>query len=196
MKHLARETRGEYHLTTPRVLRSDLRRIYKAEGIRLDLWPNMKGVRGAYFNDEHGVSVMLSRELPDDPAIFTMAHELKHHLVDREKGLSFCSSANVKEPIEIGAEIFAAELLFTEQDFNIELGRMGVARGSCTAHDLVRLKVETGTTLSHAGLAKRAVWLGFAPSGAFDNIRWRDIKEEIYGVPRWVETRRRKAALR
>jgi hypothetical protein len=193
MKAIARDVRAEHGLTTPRVLRSDLRRIYKKEKIRIDLWTNLKGLRGAYFKDDGGgASVMLSRDLPDDPAIFTLAHELKHHLVDRDSGVSFCSSSNEKEPIEIGAEIFAAEFLFTEQDFIARLEQLGVQRGACSAADLVRLKVETGTTLSHAGLAKRALWLAFAPPGTFDGARWREIKDEIYGVPRWLAARRRK----
>jgi hypothetical protein len=39
LKTLARQVRAENGLSTPRVLRSDMRRIYKAYGIRIDLWP-------------------------------------------------------------------------------------------------------------------------------------------------------------
>jgi Zn-dependent peptidase ImmA (M78 family) len=48
-----------------------------------------------------------------------MAHELKHHLADRMNvtSLSLCSSQNETAAVEIGAEVFAAELLLPEQMF-------------------------------------------------------------------------------
>ena len=39
MKDLARKVRAEYGLASCRVQNSDLRRIYKAEGVRIDIWP-------------------------------------------------------------------------------------------------------------------------------------------------------------
>jgi hypothetical protein len=70
--------RARFGLTSPRVLRSDLRRIYRAEGIQIDLWPHkLRKLRGAYINDEFGPTVMLAKGLPQDPMVFTMGHELK-----------------------------------------------------------------------------------------------------------------------
>jgi Zn-dependent peptidase ImmA (M78 family) len=123
---LARETRARFSLDSPRVLRSDLRRIYSAEGIRIDLWPyKFKRLRGAYFNDELGPAVMLAKGLPEDPMVFTMGHELKHHLVDAALSLSYCDTSNQSSPIEIGAEIFAAELIYPDEDFRADLSDMG-----------------------------------------------------------------------
>jgi Zn-dependent peptidase ImmA (M78 family) len=184
MRKLARETRAKYGLTTPRVLKTDLRRIYRDQGIRIDLWPHrLRQVRGAYFNDELGPTVMLVKGLPDDPAIFTMGHELKHHLVDRELPVACCSDRNANEHIEIGAEIFAAELIFPEQDFSDALSNKGIVPGGCTPEDIVRLKRETQTTLSYAGLAKRAMFLGFAATGSLDGIRWKKLEEQLFGEP-------------
>src|SRR5208337_5613927 len=91
LKSLARQVRKQYDIQSARVLRSDLRRIYRAEGIRIDLWPHkFRKLRGAYFNDEMGPTVMLYKDLPDDPMVFTMGHELKHHLVDSELAVSYC----------------------------------------------------------------------------------------------------------
>src|SRR5690348_3498925 len=113
LKALAREIRSRYDLTTPRVLRSDLRRIYRDQGVAIDLWPHkLRNLRGAYIHDEHGASVMLAKGLPEDPMVFTMAHELKHHLTDSDLSLSYCDLSNEREPIEIGAEVFAAELIY------------------------------------------------------------------------------------
>lgn len=190
MKSLAQEIRTKYGLKTPRVLRTHLRNIYQDYGIRIDLWPLQKGqpskfkkLRGAYFNDEMGPTVMLSRQLPEDPRVFTMAHELKHHLVDQDKSLSYCGSANETALVEISAEVFAAELIYPESDFAFDLMQRGIRPGNCNDEDLVRLKRETGTTLSYMGLAKRAVFLGFAVRGSFDNVQWKKIEERIYGVP-------------
>jgi Zn-dependent peptidase ImmA (M78 family) len=184
MRLLAGQIRDQYGLQTPRVLKSDLRRIYKDQGIHIDLWPyKLRKLRGAYFNDAEGASVMLARGLPDDPMIFTMGHELKHHLVDRDSIVALCDPSNQSAEIEIGAEIFAAEMIYPECMFRDDLLRLGVTIGSCTAEQLVTLKRETKTTLSYAGIAKRAEFLGFAPQNSLAKVAWKKLEESIYGVP-------------
>lgn len=184
MKELAREVRRKFGLCSFRVLKSDMRRIYKSYGIKIDLWPyQFKSLRGAYFNDELGPSVVLPRNLPVDPMVFTMAHELKHHLVDQNLSLIYCDASNEHELIEIGAEVFAAELIFPDKDFAECLRQMGIGKGECTPEILVRLKHETETTLSYAGLAKKAEFLGFAAPGSLAKVRWKKIEEQIYGEP-------------
>ena len=42
MRSLAGGVRAKHHLTTPRVLRSDLRRIYRDEHINVVLWPGAR----------------------------------------------------------------------------------------------------------------------------------------------------------
>lgn len=184
MKELARETRTKYGLTTPRVQKSHLRAIYRDQGIHIDLWPHrLRKVRGAYFNDELGPSVMLVKGLPEDPMVFTMCHELKHHLVDQNLKIACCSDRNVDQRIEIGAEIFAAEMIFPEQDFLDALEEKGITKGTCLPETIVYLKHDTRTTLSYAGLAKRATFLGLAQPGSLDGIRWKKLEEEIFGKP-------------
>ncbi len=112
-----------------------------------------------------------------------MAHELKHHLVDRDLGLAFCDVGNQNEEIEIGAEVFAAELIFPEQDIIDALCAMKIEPGQCTPETLVRLKTTTRTTLSYAGLAKSAIRLGFAEAGAFDRVKWKKLEEQLNGEP-------------
>jgi Zn-dependent peptidase ImmA (M78 family) len=193
LKALARETRSRFNLTSARVLRSDLRKIYRVEGIRIDLWPHkLKHLRGAYFTDQFGSSVMLMKSLPEDPMVFTMAHELKHHLVDRDRSLSYCDPSNQSNPIEIGAEIFAAELIYPDETFRSDLERMGVGEGQCTPNILVRLKHDTRTTLSYAGLAKRAEFMRLAVQGSLAGVHWKKLEEHIYGVPFYkVRTKRK-----
>lgn len=183
LKALARSIRTEFSLRTPRVLRSDLRRIYKKHGIRIDLWPHFKGLKGAYFCDDLGPTVVINKGLPEDPRVFTMAHELKHHLVDRELGLAFCDVSNQNQQIEIGAEVFAAELIFPEGEFVTRLEKLGTQRGSCKPDAIVRLKVETKTTLSYSGLTKYAERFGFVARGALDGVKWKKLEEQIFGEP-------------
>jgi hypothetical protein len=184
MKVLARQVRLDYGLTTPRVLRSDLRRIYRDKGVKIDLWPHrLKQLRGAYFYDELGATVMLVKGLPEAPMVFTMAHELKHHLTDRDAVVSYCAAKNQDEPSEIGAEVFAAELIFPEGDFISLMNEMGVQPGRCSPEDIVRLRCTSHTTLSYAGLAKRAVFLDYASASSLEGVKWVKLEEQIYGVP-------------
>ncbi len=184
MKELAREMRAKYGLESPRVQKSHLRTIYRDQKIKIDLWPHrLREVRGAYFNDDLGATVMLAKRLPEDPMVFTMAHELKHHLVDRDRPVACCSDRNINEHIEIGAEIFAAEFIFPEQDFIDALAAKGITAGKCCPETIVHLKHDTRTTLSYTGLAKRALFFGLAPAGSLDRIQWKKLEENIFGEP-------------
>ena len=100
LKGLARDIRAGYGFTTSRVRLSDLRRIYRSEGIRIETWPPANGMsprtrlrhlRRAYI-DEPPLRpwVMIARWLPPEPRIFTLAHELTHHFRDRDRGVLHC----------------------------------------------------------------------------------------------------------
>ena len=194
MKDLARHVRGEYNLSTNCVRKSDLRRIYKAEGVRIDIWPyKLKEVRGAYFHDILGPTVMVAK-LPNDPFIFTLAHELKHHLFDRGMELAPCGTRNQAEHVEIGAEIFAAELLFPEEEFRRIMNDLGVNQGTCRPPHIVEVKRRTGTTLSYLGLVKRAEFLGLAPQNSLPRTGWKLLEEKIHGVPFYKRVRLRSAS--
>lgn len=195
-KFTARALRKEYGFITPRVRRSDLRRIYSAEGITIDFRSGFRTLRGAYFWDEAiGPTVMLTEGLPDEPTIFTMGHELKHHFIDRTAGIglpTYCALANRADTAEKAAEIFAAELIYPDRDFQADMKRRGIASGECDAAAIVRLKHETKTTLSYASLSKRATLFGFAPPGALDRIAWRKLEESMYGEPVYKRVQRRR----
>lgn len=139
---------------------------------------------------------MINGNLHQEPKIFTMAHELKHHLYDQGLNLSYCDSSNVREPIEIGAEIFAAELIFPESDFKDCLEKMGVGLQECTPEVLIRLKRKTNTTLSYSSLAKRATFMGFATEGSFAQVKWKKLEEEIYGEPLYKQILRHRNRLK
>jgi Zn-dependent peptidase ImmA (M78 family) len=185
LKSLARQVRAENGLRSPRVLASDLRRIYDRHGIVIDSWPyRLRHLRGAFISDSLGTTVMLASGLPQDPMVFTMAHELKHFFRDRDLGISYCDQSNLSKTVEIGAEIFAAELLFPDQDFIKHLRLLRVGRDQCLPRTIVQLKAKTRTTLSYAGLAIKAERLGFAPPSSLTRIKtWRKL-EALYGGTR------------
>ena len=182
LKVLARQVRAKHGLSSPRVLASDLRRIYAHYGIEVDEWPyRFRHLRGAFINDDLGATVMLAKGLPQDPMVFTMAHELKHFFRDRDLGINFCDQSNLSKTVELGAEIFAAELIYPDQDFIKHMSRLRVGRDQCLPKTLVQLKLKTRTTLSYAGLAIKAERLGYAPPCSLTRIKtWRKL-ESIYG---------------
>ena len=178
LKMLARQVRAEHGLSSPRVLPSDLKRIFDHYEVAVDEWPyRFKNLRGAFINDNLGPTVMLAKGLPQDPMVFTMAHELKHFFRDRDLGISYCDQSNLGKSIEVGAEIFAAELIFPDRDFVNHMSRMGIRMNQCLPKSIVQLKRVTGTTLSYAGLAIKAERLGFAPVHSLTTIKtWRKLE--------------------
>jgi Zn-dependent peptidase ImmA (M78 family) len=186
LKRLARQVRAENGLNSPRVTPSDMRRIYFRNGIEIDLWPyRLRNLRGAFICDKLGTTVMLAKNLPQDPMVFTMAHELKHFYRDRNLGVSYCDQSNITKTLEIGAEIFAAELIFPDREFIAQLNKMRIRKDQCLPRTLVELKHTTRTTLSYAGLAIKAERLRFAPANSLTKVKtWRKL-ERLYGFKGW-----------
>lgn len=163
-----------------------MRDLYKAHGIQLVYWEvKLKVLRGAYINDEDGPTVMVFKGLPEDPKLFTLGHELKHHLLDN----GACSTVDGGSDIrEIAAEVFAAELLLPEDLFVEELAKRSITRGRQSSLDdvklgILNLKHDTRTTLSYTGLAKRAERLGYADKGALTSVQWKKLEIAQFGVP-------------
>jgi Zn-dependent peptidase ImmA (M78 family) len=183
LKALARRIRDENGLTTPRILQTDLRRIYFKYGIEIDYWPyRFKSLRGAFICDDLGTTVMLAQNLPNDPMVFTMAHELKHYLTDRHLKISYCDQSNITKRIEAGAEVFAAEFLFPDHLFVRYMELMNVKRLQCSPQVLVELKQQTRTTLSYSGLAIKAERLNYAPPSSLSRFKgWRKLEKLSQG---------------
>jgi hypothetical protein len=189
MRKQANEQRQLYGLRTSTIGRREFRRIYSENKIKIHLWPEpglsgkkLKHLRGAYLNIDGDLHVMVDRTLPNDPYLFTLAHELKHHLCDSGIAKAFCHDENQSEIIELGAEIFGAEFLYPQSEFIADLARIGVIKGHCTQSDLVVLKHESGTSLSYTGIRKRAINFGYALP-TLPNKGWEKIEYSIYGLP-------------
>ena len=191
LKKLAHEVRREYSLSTQSISLTTVRNIYKAEEIVLDYWPyKLKKVRAAYFLDDGIPYVLLNAKIkPKEPRIFSLCHELKHHYIDQkvitQKGYMGCQDVSWSSGshIEIGAEIFAAEFIYPEEEFLDFVRRMGIDEGSCSKEQVVQLKRECGAPVSYVFLRKRLEWFGFIEKGAFDGVQFQKLEEQIYGVP-------------
>lgn len=194
VRQFALKLRDRYGISGPRLTKTDIRRIYKDEDIRLDYRSGFKNVRGAYYPPPLGPSVVISKRIPEEPQIFTLAHELKHHFFDQEISLSPCATSNQDALVEKSAEVFAAELMFPQQLFEEIIESMGVQLGGCSAEDLVHLKMRTRTTLSYAGICKMAEFLGYCNRGDFAKTKFTNLQYQIYGKPLYqrINERRRK----
>jgi Zn-dependent peptidase ImmA (M78 family) len=206
LKARARELRQEREWTQPRIGLREIKQLCLEKGIeKIDLWPPAKcrtakkrtKVRGIYAPNGGRPCVMVNRHLPKEQRVFTIGHELKHHLFDVDGDAPMlCETKVQNNAIEIGAEIFAAELIYPDADFCRDLGDRGVKPGACTAEDLVRLKHDTGTSLSCAALAKKAYRFNFAAKDTFEKAPWKKIELQIFGEPDYLRFRRRRTPQR
>lgn len=185
-KELARQVRAKYGLATTSINLSALRKIYRSEGIKIDMWELSKNIRAVYMCDDDDPSVLVNSQLPKIPRLFAMAHELKHHLCDRdllEGGQINCGDYNSNRQTEIAAEIFAAELIYPESEFMDHVKQMGLQTGSVQAEDIVRLKRETAVPVSYQFLCKRFEFAGLTTPGQFAKTQFVKLEEKIYGTP-------------
>jgi Zn-dependent peptidase ImmA (M78 family) len=128
LKALARQKRTEHSVETTTLNLSKMRAIYKREGIVIDLWSLPASIRAVYMCEDGDPGVLVNKNLPKEPRLFSMAHELKHHLKDRaliEGGKIKCGDYNANQHIEVGAEIFAAEFIFPEAEFLLLVQKLG-----------------------------------------------------------------------
>lgn len=185
MKELARSTREHYGISGFKVGITDVQRIYKSEEITYDLVPNkncpfyFKNIQGAYMNDGDGVSILINKKLPNDPRVFTMAHELKHHYVDSAEGSIFCVG-DENSLREVGANVFAAEFVLPDELFASGMQLIGCSE-PCTPEDLVRFKIGTGTSLSYEGLVKKATFLKMGDRSQLAKVKYNNLAKTLYG---------------
>ncbi len=184
LKSLAREKREHYGVVTEAFGLRELRRIYKAEGIRIDYFPLPYRIKALYMCADGDCSVAVQRKLPDEPKLFALVHELKHHYRDRDalgEGIIHCGDYNMNEVIEIGAEVFAAEFIYPESEFAEDIAGHHVS--SWTAEDIVHLKRSCKARVSYRFICKRLEQLRFIRRGAFDRVQFQKLEDSMYGVP-------------
>jgi Zn-dependent peptidase ImmA (M78 family) len=196
LKALAREKRMYHAVRTNAFGLREVRKIYSSEGIKIDYWPLPKKIKAIYMCKDGDYSVAVQRDLPDEPKLFALIHELKHHYVDQDNiknGLVHCGDYNQNELIEKGAEVFAAEFIFPELEFAELIKSFGPVE-KWKAEDVVRLKQRVPAKVSYRFVCKRLERLSLIARGEFDRVRFHKLEEEMFGVPYWRAKARRKAS--
>ena len=195
LKALAREARSKYGVTTDTLGLRKMRTVYEEEGIHVDLWKHkLRRVQAAYLVVGGRSYVMLNAAQPAEPRLFSMAHELKHHYVDRDAASSMpigCVGElgySTAPTTEIGANIFAAEFIFPEAEFNCWALR-ALGKRACTKKEVVLLKRRCPARVSYAFLVRRLERLGFATKGAFAGVQFLNLEKQLFG-PRYYVGRR------
>lgn len=185
MNQLALLKREEYGLGNSPLSLKIIRSIYSREKIRIDkARKKLKKLRAAYFCQDGDFSVLLCPGLPDEPKLFSLVHELKHHYVDQDRLTIACYDVTDKsDRIEIGAEVFAAEFILPTADFVRLVESNGIRSGSCSPEEIVRLKVENKLPLSYQAICKRIYYLSIMPKGYFDKVQFTKVRDRIYGIP-------------
>ncbi|MHB8858304.1 MAG: ImmA/IrrE family metallo-endopeptidase [Thermoleophilia bacterium] len=199
LETLANLKRQEHEINEDnRMSLSLMRKVYRKEGVRIDTAPRrLKKVRAAYFCDDGDYSVLISPHLPNEPKLFSLGHELKHHLVDQDLMIIYCFDVTSQsDRVEIGAEIFAAEFIFPAAQFIQCSSEIGISQGNCSAEDVCRLKEEYSIPLSYQAICKRLYILKIVPRGHFDKIQFTKVHEIIYGEPLYKRINRHRRSKR
>jgi Zn-dependent peptidase ImmA (M78 family) len=193
LKALARSKRVVHQVETAAFGLREVREIYRAEGVRIDYWPLPYRIKALYMCTDGDCSVAVQRALPDEPKLFALIHELKHHYCDREalgNGVIHCGDYNANEVIEIGAEVFAAEFIYPEAEFQQDLRLLQVATWDAGA--VVHLKRSCKAKVSYKFLCKRLERLRLIAPGQFDRVQFQKLEDGMFGVPLY----RRRALVR
>jgi Zn-dependent peptidase ImmA (M78 family) len=184
LKSLAREKRTAFGVVTAAFGLREAREIYKAEGICIDYWPLPSKIKALYMCADGDVSVAVQRTLPDEPKLFALIHELKHHYRDREAlgaGVIHCGDYNQNVLIEKGAEVFAAEFIYPEAEFMEDTRPLGLAAWG--AENVVHFKRTCKAKVSYRFLCKRLERAGLVEPGKFDGVKFQNLEDSLYGVP-------------
>ena len=195
LQELAREKRQLYEVKTTAFGLREVRKIYKDEGITLDHWPLPKKIKALYMCADGDCSVAVQQALPDEPKIFALVHELKHHYRDREllgNNVIQCGDHNMDELIEKGAEVFAAEFIYPVAEFVADITPLQVQKW--TPEALVRFKRECKAKVSYRFLSKRLERLRLIPKGEFDKVKFKKLEETIFGIPLYKRIRAARAS--
>ena len=128
--------------------------------------------------------------IPEQPKLFALIHELKHHYCDRAalgSGIIHCGDYDRNELIEKGAEVFAAEFIYPEVEFAADFSN--VVAATPQAPHIVEFKRSCKAKVSYRFICKRLERLGRISLGSFDAVHFQQLEDQIYGVPFYRRSR-------
>jgi len=184
LKSLARQKRAEYAVRTDAFGLRELRAIYQSEKIKIDYWPLPYKIKALYMCADNECSVAVQRRLPDEPKLFALIHELKHHYCDRQalgSGVIHCGDYDANEVIEIGAEVFAAEFIYPEEEFSDDIQPLQLT--AWDPENVVHFKRDCRAKVSYRFLCKRLERLRLISPGQFRGVQFQKLEYRIYGMP-------------
>lgn len=190
-KELAREKRKLHKVDTASLGLKEIRQIYKAEGIDIHYYPIAPKIKAIYMCGDGYCSVAVQRKLPDEPKIFALLHELKHHYCDQDllrSGHLHCGDHDMQDPIEIAAEIFAAEFVYPIAEISDDISALKIKKW--TAEEVVRLKQGCKAKVSYRYLCRRLEELKLIGFKEFENIQFKNLEYSMYGEPYHIRTKR------
>jgi Zn-dependent peptidase ImmA (M78 family) len=188
VKALARDKRSFYEVDSKKINLTSIKKIYKAEDIKVHNCPNkLRNLRASYYNDDLGCDVLLNQKMPREAKIFSLLHELKHHYLDQEHlhgRNQLCFLRYDEEPLlELTAEVFAAEFIWPEQNFSSDLHSFGIRQGVCSKEAIVNFQRTCGVPVSYTYIIKRLEWFRIIPQGYFKGTQWKKLEWDMYGKP-------------
>lgn len=192
LKSLAREKRTNYNVNTASFGLRELRNIYAAEGVRIDSWPYLpRKIKAIYMCADDDCSVAIQSKLPKEPRLFALVHELKHHYRDQDilrTSVATCGDYYANRKLEIGAEIFAAEFIYPEQENRDDFEAFDTSLW--TPENVVEFKRGcSAKNISYRYVCKRLEWFRLIKKGQFDTVKFKNLEEEIYGRPKFRRRR-------
>lgn len=186
VKELAREKRRHYQVNSININLTLIRKIYKQEGIKITFANKgtLRKLKAAYFNDKDGIDVLLNPQLPKEARIFALIHELKHHYLDSQGNDAICLKAYNEEPIpEKAAEVFAAEFIWPQDEFQQAAAEFGLKTDKCTEEDIVRFRRYTNLPVSYKFILKRLEWFRIIQKGQYDKVKFTNLEYKLFGIP-------------
>ncbi|HEU4638374.1 MAG TPA: ImmA/IrrE family metallo-endopeptidase [Candidatus Binatia bacterium] len=187
MRRLALTKRALHEVDTAALNLTFMRRVYKKEGITIDL-RTLRGrkIRASYFCEDDDCSVLLNKSLPPEARLFSLAHELKHHFADREiiqSGAIRCGDYNKNELIEKATEVFAAEFIYPESEMRALAHQMEISSRSCTPEQIVGFKRACPARISYTFVVKRFERFKFIAKDAYKKVQFQKLEEQLHGPP-------------
>lgn len=194
MKALAHEKRERYGVDTSAFGLREVRKIYKDENITIDFWPLRRKIKAMYMCTDNDYSVAIQENIPKEPRLFALVHELKHHYCDQkniELGVIHCGDYNRNAVIEIGAEVFAAEFIYPMGEFEQDINQLDISEWR--AEDVVGFKRVCKATVSYQFICKRLEWLKLITANEFINVKFKNLEDKLFGVPFYRKRQYKKA---
>lgn len=177
---------------TLRIGARDLKRfMIENAPIQIDRWPTGNSVKTLWYRSQDSWNLAIDSRLPREPYIWSLAHSLKHVVLDEMVSGSAC---NPKEKLCRDANRFAQEFLFPDDIFRSLVREFTGGQRQVSASDMVHIKVQSGTPLSYRTLIYKAERCRLGNSDELLDVDFARVERQIYGFFDFKKAYRKEAA--